>query len=164
MKLYLMRHGDAEDGLYDDIRPLSSAGVLECEAVGTFFKLVNEIPDIIYHSPLLRSRQSALKVAEKAGFDGVICERDGLLPEDSAISFERELPVNLKGNILVVGHLPFLGYLVPLLLTGTEGGLGLRFSTGSVICLERSSALMERNLRYFMTAKLISKLMKSNMS
>ena len=159
-----MRHGDSDDGLYDDVRPLSPVGIQEAGAVGELLKLSDEIPDIIYHSPLLRSRQSANLVAEKMKFNGVICEHDGLLPDDSASSFEEMLPANLIGDILVVGHLPFLWNLASYLLTGSEGELGIRFTTGSIICLERSSTLMEWNLRYYVTAKLIRDLLKRHKS
>ena len=155
LRLFLMRHGDSAGGLYDDIRPLSEVGIRESQAAGEFLKLSKDIPDIIYHSPLLRSRHTASLAAEKIGFDGVICENEGLLPDSRASTFDDELPTNIKGNLLVVGHLPHLSNLTSYLLTGSEGTLGIRFTAGSLICLERSNTLMEWSLRYYVTTKLI---------
>ena len=155
-----MRHGDSDEGLYDDIRPLSRTGTREAEAAGEFFKFTKEIPDIIYHSTLLRSRQTANLAAVSMGFDGVICEHEGLLPDDPITSFEDMMPANLKGDILVVGNLPFLWNLASYLLTGSDGALGIRFKTGCIICLERSSVLRDWNLRYFITPKLMEALLK----
>ncbi|MDL2264694.1 histidine phosphatase family protein, partial [Synergistaceae bacterium OttesenSCG-928-I11] len=67
MKLCLMRHGDAVGGFDDAARPLSAQGLLEAENAGRFLARIREVPDVICHSPLLRSRQTAEVVARVLG-------------------------------------------------------------------------------------------------
>ena len=57
-----MRHGDALKSGSDLNRPLSEKGVSEGEAAGEFLRFVGEFPDLILHSTLLRSKQTAERV------------------------------------------------------------------------------------------------------
>ena len=40
-------------------------------------------------------------------------------------------------DLMIVGHLPFLGKLVALLVTGSEKNEIVEFRFGSVVCVER---------------------------
>jgi phosphohistidine phosphatase SixA len=68
MKLLLMRHGDAVAA--ENERPLTEQGRKESARAGEFLYKINEIPDIILHSGITRSRQIAEGVAAAAGFRG----------------------------------------------------------------------------------------------
>ena len=136
MKLYLVRHGDAVDGYEDEKRPLSETGQQEADDVGAFLQEMNVDLDFIWHSGLLRARQTAERIA--AGLQlpsDRMSEHKGLHPAEDVEPLADELDVETK-NCLVVGHLPFLPELAALLLTGSENGFSIKMPTGSILCLE----------------------------
>jgi phosphohistidine phosphatase len=158
MMLYLMRHGDARDGFDDARRALSKDGVREAELAGEFLKRSGARVGAIYHSTLLRSGQTAEIVARALGLTENLHERCDLLPGDSVLLFAdglEKLEIGEAGAI-VVGHLPFVEDLASLLLSGSESGVSIRFTTGSLIGLERFGFTNEWVLRFHITSKLIS--------
>jgi phosphohistidine phosphatase len=157
MKLFLMRHGDALDGFDDAKRPLSKKGVREALLAGEFLKRAGEAPDVIYHSGLLRSSQTAFGVARRLGLERKLFERSGLLPGNSVSSFSEELDGD-EADILLTGHLPFVSCLASLLLTGSELTIEIKFTTGAVAALERQRNSDAWKLRFHATAKMISRL------
>ena len=50
----------------------------------------------------------------------------------------REEIESLQGDLMIVGHLPFLSGLAALLLTGEEMVEVVAFQFGGVLCLERN--------------------------
>lgn len=159
MKLFLMRHGDAENGYFDSTRALSPAGIREARFAGEFLKRSREIPGVVYHSPLLRAVQTAEEVSNILGIDRNRYECKGLLPEDSVHSFAAEFIGELGEDVLLVGHQPFVASLASLLLTDSPAALTLRFTTGAVACLARSEARERWTLRFHVTAKLIARIL-----
>jgi hypothetical protein len=85
MKLFLMRHGHAIAAEKD--RPLTEQGRKEAARVGEFLCKIKEMPDVILHSGLTRSRETAEGVAVSLGFHGDLLKQDGLEPEDSVTAF-----------------------------------------------------------------------------
>jgi phosphohistidine phosphatase len=59
MRLYFLRHADAEDGMDDVARPLSVHGKKEAAAVGNFLKTAQIQFDAVYSSPLVRAKSTA---------------------------------------------------------------------------------------------------------
>ena len=158
MKLFLMRHGDASDAQNDATRPLSKEGAKEAGLAGTFLAAVGEAPSMIYHSDLLRARQTAEIVAKKLGLPENLCERSGLRPNDSAEYFAKEIASDAyRGDdLMIVGHLPFMADLASWLLSGMENAVSIRFTTGALLCLERSG-FGGWTQRYHVSAKLIAR-------
>jgi phosphohistidine phosphatase len=136
MKLYLVRHGNAMGGANDIVRPLSSEGIAEVKQVAEFLKVQNCQVDIVYHSIRLRARQTAeilhgcLKVKKD------LMERSDLSPND-AIDEIADFIDQQKTDLMIVGHQPFMGSLVSLLVSGEEHRNLVAFSTGAVAILER---------------------------
>ncbi|MDR3354533.1 MAG: phosphohistidine phosphatase SixA [Synergistaceae bacterium] len=160
MKLYIMRHGDALEGPFDDERPLSADGLLEAGRAGMFLEKSGIRLDEIYHSTLLRSRQTALEAGRHVGCVGrppVISERKGLRPSDDVREFASRLDASTNRNILIVGHQPFVSRLVSLLLSGDEESILIKFPTGAVTGLENSASGTLWSLRFHVTALLIRK-------
>lgn len=153
MKLYLVRHGDAVPMVDDDKRPLSIQGRHEAENAGLLLKTINAKPAFIFHSTLLRGIETAQIIADVLGCDEQITERFGLLPEDTTDHWVSELSTESQ-NCLIVGHLPFLPALASVLLTGSEDDIAFKFSTGSVLCLEREGYGVW-SMRHFITSKII---------
>lgn len=135
MKLYLMRHGEAE-GLFDGDEPaLTAIGKAEVNRIGEALSSMDIQPDHIYQSGKLRARQTAEIVKSKLRVDILISKIAGLKPNDPVSTFVGNLK-DIKENILIVGHLPFIAKLTSYLLAETESDLMIAFRTASVACLE----------------------------
>ena len=139
MKLYLMRHGEAE-GLFDGDEPaLTAIGKAEVNRIGEALSSMDIRPDHIYQSGKLRARQTAEIVKSKLRVDILISKMEGLKPNDPVSTFVGNLK-DIKENILIVGHLPFIAKLTSYLLAETESDLMIAFRTASVACLENAKS------------------------
>ena len=70
-----MRHGNALAGDPDHVRELSDRGVREAKAAGEFLRSIDEVPDVILHSTLRRSRETAEYVEAVFKAEGLLQER-----------------------------------------------------------------------------------------
>ena len=159
MKLFLMRHGDALGGDPDEIRPLSAQGVTEARAAGMFLKRSGEIPEMAYHSVLLRARQTAAAAVDELGGEIPLYECRGLRPNDSVPAFAAEFSTGIGKDILIVGHQPFISEFASFLLSGSLSSVSIQFTTGSLACLKRSGISGAWTLHFHITAKTISNLL-----
>jgi phosphohistidine phosphatase len=126
MKLYLMRHGPAEDradsGLDSD-RALTSTGRDRVRNVGKMLLDLEEAPAHIVTSPLARSVQTAeiVAIASKlSARGGTVQVRRELSPgaaADAVVLARRAAHEGLK-RVLLVGHEPDLTGLAAALLHG----------------------------------------------
>ncbi|MGD0524259.1 MAG: phosphohistidine phosphatase SixA [Polyangiaceae bacterium] len=126
MKLYVMRHGPAEDrsesGLDED-RPLSVAGRARVRDVAKLLSDSNEEPLHIVTSPLVRAVQTAEIVAQVTRLgekDGAVEVRRGLAPGSDAARLVRSLVVEGKKRVLLAGHEPDCSALVASLVPTFE--------------------------------------------
>lgn len=162
MRVLLVRHGDAEDGPDDASRPLSKRGFEEADAIGRLLARTREIPTIVWHSPLLRARQTAEAAVRACGAapQGGISEHRGLLPCDDPDEIEGDLAC-LSGDdrLLIATHAPYVARLASCMLTGTESA-AIRFTTGSIACFERDSIRTPWSLRFHMTSKVIERALR----
>jgi phosphohistidine phosphatase len=158
MKLCVMRHGDAANGPDDGARPLSAQGEAEAKNAGRFLAKIGEIPDIVLHSPLLRSRQTAEGVVRAAGVNRSLRARSGIAPDDDPEAFARDLSaLGHEGRVLVVTHQPFISALASFLLSDAEG-LSIKFTTGTVAGFERSASFGLWTLRFHVAARAMARL------
>ena len=153
-----MRHGDAEGGMDDAKRPLSAKGRQEALLAGRFFKKASEIPGAIYHSSLLRARQTAEGVASELGASDRLCECAGLCPLDSPAALAADFAADFDENILIVSHLPFVERFASQLLAHAESTLNIRFTTGSILGVERTSSSLGWTLRFYATGKMLQRM------
>ncbi len=137
MKLYVMRHGPAEDrsdsGLDED-RPLTIAGRERVRAVAKLLADSNEEPLHIVTSPLVRAVQTAeiVAVVTRLGErDGAVEVRRGLAPGGDAVTLVRNLVGEGKRRVLLAGHEPDCSGLVTALVPGVD----LPFDKGMVVGL-----------------------------
>ena len=100
--IYLLRHGDAEDGegKPDADRTLTEKGRRQAEAAGTALAALSETIDACLSSPKVRAAETARIACRQLGVEVELTEglRGG--PVDSA-----ELAAG-RGNVLLVGHEP----------------------------------------------------------
>jgi phosphohistidine phosphatase len=139
MKLYLVQHGEAVSKQEDPERPLSEQG--ERDVLGMASRLGDAGVRVarVWHSGKQRALQTADILAKRV-LSGRKTERiKGLGPNDPVAEFATDADV-WDEDTLVVGHLPFMSRLLSLLLVDDAGHELVRFSPGSVVCLERDAA------------------------
>lgn len=136
--LWLLRHGDAADGLADDGRPLTDRGKQQAAAAGQALARLEVNIDACLSSPKLRALQTAELACEALGVE-VTTE-----PALSGGPFDvHELTAGL-GDVLLVGHDPSFTLLLHD-LTGAQarmkkGGLA-GVSKGELLVLLRPAEL-----------------------
>lgn len=136
MKLYLVQHGNALSKEQDPKRPLSEKGIADLNKIADFIKPVSVEVDYIRHSEKQRAIRSAKILAGVLKVSKDVKARDGLNPNDDVSAIEKEL-ASVDGDIMLVGHMPFLGKLASLLLSGNETSDTVRFQQGCIVCLNR---------------------------
>ncbi|MFQ5905488.1 MAG: phosphohistidine phosphatase SixA [bacterium] len=137
MRLYLLRHGEAASSDENPQRPLTHAGRKDTEKIARFIGKQRLHVRAIEHSGKLRAQQTAGIVASAVESEKDVAKADGLLPDDDVETRARELS-HVDGDIMLVGHLPFLSKLASRLLTGDETQAIVNFKPSSLLCLERT--------------------------
>jgi phosphohistidine phosphatase len=136
MRLYLVQHGEARPEAVDPQRHLTDQGVRDTEKVADFLRPLSLSVAEVWHSGKPRARQTAeLLAAAFSAREGVI-HREGLAPKDPAGPV-REAVEQSARDLMIVGHLPFLGKLAASLVVGDEARDVLAFRYAGVVCLER---------------------------
>jgi phosphohistidine phosphatase len=135
VKLYLMRHGQAENVAETDAaRPLTDKGVAQSRSQGAHLK--QHLPRVAYSSPYLRAVQTTRAVMEALGRDIPHETVEGITPDDDPVEALRWLQqVNQPGPVLVVSHNPLVSSLVSLLLSGHLQG-SLVMGTADIVCMD----------------------------
>jgi len=129
--IYLLRHGDAEEGTGDDAaRRLTPKGERQARAAGQALAVLGTEIDVCLTSPKVRALDTARLACEAVGVEPEIAEelRDG--PFDSlALTAGR-------GNVLLVGHEPdFSGEI------GRLTGANVRLRKGGLAIVDDSTLL-----------------------
>jgi phosphohistidine phosphatase len=129
--VFLVRHGHSDPGEPDDLRPLSSRGAEEADALAERLAGHATPPQLVLSSPLVRARQTAERIAEAAAAE--LQMDDGLAPGATADSLRRAL-AGFEGPVAAVGHQPDCSEIA-LALIGHDPG----FPTGGMaeISLDR---------------------------
>jgi phosphohistidine phosphatase len=137
--IWLLRHGDAEDGSPDSERPLTEKGREQARAVGAALKALGVEIDACMSSPKLRSAETARLACEPLGVE------PELEPKLAGGPFDAEaLAAGLGEEVLLVGHDPDFSMAVHS-LTGAQvrmkkGGLA-GVQKGELIVLLRPREL-----------------------
>jgi len=118
MKLYVMRHGPAEDHSptgRDADRALTPSGRDRVRQVAKALVDGGEAPLAIVSSPLVRSLQTAEIVASLLDIPSVEVRRE-MAPGGDKLALLAELVRDRRKRVMVVGHEPELSMLVERLL------------------------------------------------
>lgn len=136
MKLYLMRHGDyvAEDVRHGN--PLSEKGQTEVSLLAEFLNERRLTVSRIVHSEKLRAQQTANLIAKGFFCDKAPEELPGLNPADEVETLAEQINA-WEEDVVIVGHLPFLGRLTGLLVVRNESKEIVSFQAGTIVCLEK---------------------------
>lgn len=117
MKLWLLRHGEAEPRARTDAeRNLTEAGRLEVQSSASH--LQGQPLDAILVSPYQRAQQTAEIVRQVLGFSGVVETVPWLTPESDPKDAMLYLNRRSEQNLLLVTHQPFVGVLGGWLVNG----------------------------------------------
>ena len=125
MKLFLLRHAEAENDAHsDEARRLTPRGVEQARMVGRFCARTGIAPGSILHSPFVRTEQTAQAVAEAwppgtRTLQAAPFAASGMLPEIALVelrAYER------FGSVMLVGHQPDIGLLAASLLGLRDAG------------------------------------------
>ncbi len=138
MFVYLVQHAEAEskEGSGKD---LTAKGRLDIESVAHHLQRLNVQVRQIFHSGKTRSQSTADVLASHLHPPNGVSAAPGLAPlDDPEIWSERLAP--LDEDILLVGHLPHLGRLAAILLTGDQEKQVINFQMGGAVRLRRMTA------------------------
>ncbi len=139
MFLYLVQHAEAKPEEEDPARDLTDKGRLEIENVAHHLKRLNVQVRQIFHSGKTRAETTAKVLAWHLKPPAGVSEASGLAPlDDPEVWADRVAP--LDEDILAVGHLPHLGKLAALLMTGDKERSVVNFRMGGVVRLKRLAA------------------------
>jgi phosphohistidine phosphatase len=116
MRLYLIRHAEAERGEPDELRRLTLEGREAARRLGE--RLASEGIDVVVASPLLRARETAELIAKGCGADVEVDER---LAPGAGLAEVRAAVEGRGDAVAVVGHQPDCSN-VAVALTGRDPG------------------------------------------
>lgn len=144
MQLFLMRHGEAGYNAHSDReRTLTDIGRHHTVLMSNWLGLTIKEFDLVLVSPYLRAQQSWQEVSKHFPEPHKWITLDDLVPSgdpsrvaDLLLAYAEQYQAN---NVLVIAHMPLLGYLVSELVPGIEPPL---FATSGVTLIERAN---ERN-------------------
>lgn len=136
MKLYLVQHADAVSKDVDSERPLSDKGQADIQAVGAFLANAGIGVDEIVHSGKLRAQQTAESLSQAVFQGRATTVLPGIGPNDS-VGYLCNTIMAAGGDLMVIGHMPFLGRIAAKCLSGSEDGTPVTFEPGAVLCLSR---------------------------
>jgi len=126
--VFLVRHGHADPGDPDDLRPLSDRGRSEAQAVAEQLSTHGSPPRVVVTSPLLRARQTAEAIAQATAAELRVDER---LAPGATADWLRLALAGAEGPVAAVGHQPDCSEIA-LALTGVDPG----FAPGGVAEIE----------------------------
>lgn len=122
MQVFIMRHGDAAlDAASDSVRPLTSCGCDESRLMANWLKGQKVDIERVLVSPFLRAEQTLDVVGECMNLPGNV----NVLPEltpcgdvGMVSAWLQTLANEGVASVLVISHLPLVGYLVSELCPG----------------------------------------------
>jgi phosphohistidine phosphatase len=130
--LWLVRHGDAEDGTPDAERPLTEDGREQAQAVGAALKALGVEPGACLTSPKVRAVETARIACDPLGIE------PQLEPKLAGGPFDAEaLAAGLGDDVLLVGHDPDFSMAIHS-LTGAQ----VRMKKGGLAGVEKGELVV----------------------
>ena len=136
MFLYLVQHAEAMKEEEDPSRDLTEKGRGDIEIVSHYLKRLNIPVQQIFHSGKTRAKSTAVVLGRHLNPPKGVSEAPGLAPLDDPKIWADRI-ARLDEDILLVGHLPHLGKLAALLISGDQERSVINFQMGGAVCLRR---------------------------
>jgi len=137
MKIYCVRHGEAEDAAVNPERPLTDSGREGVEKVARYVGDAGVHVDYLMHSPKARAVETADMFAKY--LDAAQSkECTALLDETSDVQALIDMIPAWDSDTMLIGHLPFMYQLVSsLVLDQADFYPIVNYPPGTIICLDR---------------------------
>jgi phosphohistidine phosphatase len=139
MLLYLVRHAEDTGEEDDAAGDLTAKGRLDIEDVAHLMKRLKVQVRQIFHTGEIRTHSTAKVLASHLQPSAGVSAAPGLAPLDDPEVWKSRI-AQMDEDILLVGHLPHLGRLAALLMTGDKERRVVNFQLGGVIRLKRMAA------------------------
>lgn len=143
-EILLARHAEAQDkliarrqGLPDKLRPLTEKGKETQKEVLYFLKPWLKNIELLIHSPLLRSQQTARLILKAKKIPQTL-EFKWMGPEDDAQKLMKMIKTLKNKKLVIVGHEPHLSKLRRLLMEDS-GAAEIKLKKSSLCLLKRIS-------------------------
>ena len=137
VRLWLIRHAHAVDAAVDTVRPLSKRGRKQVRLLARFLAADGVFQPVeIWHSPLVRSRETAELLGQRLALDAPLIRVAEIKPDDAPRTVARRLR-GLSRTIAIVGHEPHLSALASLLLSGAATPVVVVMKKCAALALER---------------------------
>ncbi|MGF1688433.1 phosphohistidine phosphatase SixA [Photobacterium japonica] len=139
MRIYIMRHGEAQNFAASDAeRPLTERGQAESQRMA--IQLAHQLPDgldSVWVSPYLRAQQTWDAMAEHLPTPQQHKTVDEITPygdaDDVATYLKAVIAIDRPDSVLLVSHLPLVGYLTAELVPGLQPPM---FITSSIAAID----------------------------
>ncbi|MCP4580382.1 MAG: phosphohistidine phosphatase SixA [candidate division Zixibacteria bacterium] len=146
MKLYLVRHGQANPANIDPEKGLSDIGKQDIARLAESVRHLSISVEQIWHSGKARAKQTAESLSSVVKSNDGLTVREGLKPNDAVDA--TALEIGAYGcDLMLVGHLPFMAKLASLLFTGDQDRCAFQFHPGTLACFDLSDDIW--SLEYF---------------
>jgi phosphohistidine phosphatase len=132
--LYLVRHGEAQPDGPDSQRALTERGIDGVERVAAWAVRAGVSVSEIRHSGKRRAEQTAALLAARLHPAAGVHAIDGISPNDDPVAFAESIAS--EKNLMIVSHLPFLGFLAATLTGNALPAIAFRPAT--LVVLVRS--------------------------
>jgi phosphohistidine phosphatase len=154
VRVYLVQHAEAKPEEIDPQRRLSGEGIRNAQRVAAFLKPRRITVHSIWHSGKARAQQTAEIFASSLILSEALTHREGLSPNADVNRIQRAVEQS-KGDLMIVGHLPFLSKLASMLVNEDETRDVVIFQNACVVCLEKGDAARWR-IVWTITPELLS--------
>ncbi len=135
MAIFLVQHGKSLPKEADPENGLSEEGMGDAARIADVAKGYQVHVPEIRHSGKKRARQTAEIFASALNPERGVQQASGLKPMDDVTGVAGE--INNQDDIMLVGHLPFMGRLTSYLITGTIDTPVFKFQNAGIVCLEQ---------------------------
>jgi phosphohistidine phosphatase len=139
MLLYLVQHAEAKSEEEDPQRDLTEKGSLDIEAVAHHLKRLHVQVRQILHSGKTRAQSTAHILGNHLQPSAGVSQAPGLAPLDDPEIWADRL-AKMDEDIMLVGHLPHLGRLAALLMSGDKERNVINFQMGGAVRLKKMEA------------------------
>ena len=139
MRIFIMRHGEAQNFAPSDAeRPLTTRGELESKQMANqLAPHLGEKLDIVWVSPYLRAQQTWQVMADQLPAAKAVLNIDEITPygeaEEVAAYLKATIAVERPETVLLVSHLPLVGYLTAEVVSGMQPPM---FQTSAMAAIE----------------------------
>lgn len=158
MRIYLLRHGIAEEGFgkRDSDRALTDEGKKKLRELLSAAARAGVEPSLVLSSPYRRALETARIAVEMLGYQGPLLESTALTPDSSPQSAWSDVRVHSsEESVLLVGHEPLFSALAAFLLGNPN--LSIDFKKGALLCVDLHTVRAQPAgiLKWYLTPKFV---------